>query len=255
MLKKCLIELVRAGKMRRFFVKKDTISDIVEIVGKEHNHIRNVLRHFVGDEIIVCCGDEYDYICVIEKIGKEKTICRVKSKEINDKNPKTQLTVFQALIKKDNMNTIVQKLNELGVSKLIPTKFNYCVVKGSENKTEKLQEIANLSCKQCGRSMPLNVGDVVEGKSFYETLKEYDKVVLANERAGENSLLSAIKNVDPTCKTALIVGPEGGFDENELQLLTNLPNVININLGKRILRSETAAIALSAVLLAKMQEF
>ena len=168
--------------MKRFFVNKEIqVNSSVEIEGIEHNHIKNVMRMSVGDDIVLVCGDNYDYFATITSMSKGSTIVLVKDKSINEYNPRNNVTVFQALVKSDNMSLIVQKLNELGVSDFIPFESEFVTSKDKFGKTSKLQEIANQSVKQCKRSIPMKVHDIVPFKKVYEMVKDYDMVIFANE--------------------------------------------------------------------------
>ena len=140
--------------MKRFFINKTLqVNTNVKIDGIEHNHIKNVLRQKIGDEIILVCGDEYDYFAKIVDISKGETEVEITSKEKNTANPKSDVTVFQALVKSDNMSLIVQKLTELGVKSFVPFESEFITSKDKNNKASKLQEISNQSIKQCKRSI------------------------------------------------------------------------------------------------------
>lgn len=242
--------------MKRFFVNNfKVINNQFEITGSEHNHLKNVMRLCVGDDIIVVTGDIFDYYGKIEKIDKNRTICNIEKSIVNNKNPKTNVTVFNAIVKKDNMALIVQKLNEIGVTSLIPFENEFITAKSTENKKDKLQEIANQSCKQCGRSIPLNVCDCIKFNSLIKKLVEYDIVLFANEVEQNQSISSVLEKVCENSKIAIIIGSEGGFSEKEVVQLKEQKNVVSFSIGKRILRAETASIVVSSIVLFKMGEF
>lgn len=238
--------------MKRFYISEklnDTGYYVIE--GIEHNHIKNVMRMSVGDKLILVCGDEYDYLCQIIDMCKGNTKVEILSKELNRYNPKSNITVFQALVKSDNMSLIVQKLTELGVSTLIPFESEFITSKDKSTKTAKLQEISNQSIKQCKRSIPMSIGTTLSFKGLLETLKNYDEIIFANECEREGVLeLSNLRGK----KVAIIVGSEGGFSENEIDLLKS-NGVKSISMGKRILRAETASIALTSVVMYMMGEW
>ena len=242
--------------IKRFLVDKSSIkNDRVIIDGKEHNHLKNVLRMTAGATIIVTCNDEYDYYCKVEEIQKNFTICKIESREINNANPNANLTVFQALIKGDNMPLVVQKLSELGVAKIVPFESRYVTSKDSSNKVLKLQETANQSCKQCDRSLSLEVEKVLKFKEVVEKLKNYDLVVFANETQKSFDLKKYFtENKIENLKIAVVVGSEGGFSEEEIIQLKNLSNVESVSLGRRILKAETASIAIATIVLYEMGE-
>lgn len=239
--------------MRRFLVSEIDNNNFI-IDGGEHNHLKNVLRLKEGDEIVCIINDEYDYYCRILSIEKNRTLCEILNKEINLANPKKKITVFQALTKKDNMNLIIQKLNELGVTILYPFESVFTTAKDKNNKQDKLQEISNQSSKQCGRSMPMKVEKVLSFKEMKALLKYYSIVIFANEKEHSNTLHSIYQTVRDNDNIAIIVGSEGGFNTSEIEELENNENVKSITLGKRILRAETASIALSALVLFAVNE-
>ena len=237
--------------MRRFLAEQIN-NDKVILEGIEHNHLKNVLRLKEGEEVIVVCGDEYDYKCVIEKISKGDTFLRVVDKELNSNNPKADITVFQALTKHDNMSLIVQKLTELGVKTFIPFESQFITSKDKYSKQEKLQTISNQSIKQCKRSIPMEVKDTLSFNQLVKSLVDYDIVIFANETEKTKSL----KNVKlkPSDKVAIIIGSEGGFSEQECGKIVEA-GAVSVSLGKRILRAETASIGLTSVIMYMMGEW
>lgn len=239
--------------MKRFFVDKELNNlEIVSIDGIEHNHIKNVMRMQVGDDIILVCGDEFDYFAKIIDMSKGDTTCKIIGKELNIYNPIADVTVFQALVKSDNMSLIVQKLTELGVKNFVPFESEYITSKDKLGKSKKLQEISNQSVKQCKRSIPMIVRDVISFKNMANELSKYDKIIFANEceRTCELSKIG-LKSTD---KVAIIVGSEGGFSREEIDKLIDI-GAISITLGKRILRAETASIALASVVMFMLGEW
>ena len=158
--------------MRRFLAEKFN-NDKVILEGTEHNHLKNVLRLKEGDEVIVVCGDEYVYTCVIEKISKGDTILKVVDKTLNTYNPVSDVTVFQALTKHDNMTLIVQKLTELGVKTFIPFESQFITSKDKYSKQEKLQIISNQSIKQCKRSIPMEVKETLNFNNLVVQSRSY----------------------------------------------------------------------------------
>ena len=237
--------------MRRFLANGIN-NNKVFLDGVEHNHLKNVLRLKEGEEVIVVVGDEYDYTCIIEKISKGDTILRVVSKETNSYNSSSDVTVFQALTKQDNMALIVQKLTELGVKTFVPFESQFITSKDKFNKQEKLQTISNQSIKQCKRSIPMEVKPTISFNQLVESVKDYDIVVFANETETTTNLNNL--QLKQNQKVAVIVGSEGGFSEIECEKLVGA-GVKSVTLGKRILRAETASIALTSVIMYLMGEW
>jgi len=239
--------------MKRFFVKQDlNVDNLIKIDGVEHNHIKNVMRMSVGDRLILVCADEYDYLGEIVAMSKGDTLVKVYDRQLNLFNPINNLTVFQALVKADNMTLIIQKLTELGVATFIPFESEFITSKDKFGKTEKFQEVSNQSIKQCKRSIPMMVGDTIKFDKMIDMLKDYDTVIFANE-CEQNLKLSEIK-IENGAKIALIIGSEGGFSNNEIDALIS-HNAKSITMGKRILRAETASIALASVIMYRLGEW
>ena len=240
--------------MKRFYVDKSQLNNNqVVLDGSEHNHLKNVLRLNEGEEVIVVCGDEFDYICKISKIAKNNTLLEVVSKSENTYNPKADVTVFQALTKSENMSLIVQKLNELGVKTFVPFESRYITSKDKFNKQDKLQTVANQSVKQCKRSVPMQVEKTLSFAKLVESLSCFDVVIFANETEKTKNLKDV--KISHENKVAIIVGSEGGFSEDEIKEIEKQPNATSVSLGKRILRAETASIALTGVVMYLMDEW
>jgi len=229
--------------MKRFFLK-DTLGKNLMLAGTEHNHLANVLRLKIGDEIILCNGDEYDYQYKIANITKSQSQLLFVKKAVNEHNPRVDLTVFLAYIKHDNLSLVVEKLNELGVTRLCLFSTERCNISKTSIKLEKLQSIVEQSCKQCCRSFPMQVQF-----SDIKDIAEFDTIVFADETQDSVSIAS----VKPIGKTAIVIGPEGGFTETERKKIVELKGQ-SVSLGVRILRAETAAIASASIVLSKMGE-
>ncbi len=239
--------------MKRFFVNEN-LKDIkyLEIDGIEHNHIKNVMRMNIKDRLILVCGDEFDYEAEIVDIKKGATKVEIQSATKNLHNPTSNVTIFQALVKSDNMSLIVQKLTELGVKDFVPFESDFITSKDKFGKTTKLQDISNQSIKQCKRSIPMKVHSTLKFDEMLIKLKEFDIIVFANE-CEENADLSELK-FNSLKKVAIIVGSEGGFSSIEIDKLRGI-NAKSITLGKRILRAETATIALTSVVMYLLGEW
>lgn len=225
--------------MKKFFAKKQGDNFILE--GDELTHF-NVLRCKVDEEVLVLGTDGFDYLCRVETITKKQATLSVISKSQNTKNPKIDITLFQGLVKGEKLDLIVQKLTELGITNLYTFESEFTIAKSNNNKIERLSRVSQEACKQCGRSLPLNINESISFKDMLEKLKEYDIVLFANEkdRMRNMSSLKAYK------KIAIIVGSEGGFSDNEIEQIIGV-GAVNFGLGERILRAETAAIATSAI--------
>ena len=226
--------------MKKFFAKRN--NDRFEFEDEELNHF-NVLRCRIGEQI-VCLGDDgYDYLCEVDQIGKKKATAVIVSKTLNTKNPQKNITVFQALVKGEKADLITQKLTELGVTKLVMFESKFAIAKSNNNKISRLNKISEEACKQCGRSIPLEISENIAFNQMIESLKDFDIVLFANEKSTDR-IEADLKNSQ---NVAIIVGSEGGFDDDEIALIKDI-GAKEFGLGSRILRAETACIAMSAII-------
>lgn len=235
--------------MKRFFVKQKLGADII-LTGPEFNHLGNVMRAKTGDKVVLVCGDAFDYGYVVGDITRDNAQLTFVSKTKNKQNPTAKFIVFAGLIKFDNLSLTVEKLNELGVSEFVPFTSGHSNIAPTSVNREKLQTIAEQSCKQCGRSIPMIVNQVMDFDEMLEELSSFDKVFYADR--GEKSVKISQMKVSPSDYVALVIGPEGGLSLEEN--LAILEKAQAVTLGKRTLRSETAAIAASAVILGGLGE-
>ena len=231
--------------MRRFFGRIENNKAIID--GDEFVHFKTVLRGKEGDELIVFDGSENVYTCKVQYISKSQAECEILETKICEALPKKNIVLFQALTKKDKMELVLQKAVELGISELAPFESEFCTVKNSENKKERLEKIVISACKQCERSVPMEISDTLSFSTLIEKLKEFDKkeksiILFANERAGENYDFNLLKDMQ---NIAIVVGTEGGFAPKEKIQLEKICE--SISLGKRILRSESASIVLCGI--------
>lgn len=206
----------------------------------------------IGDELILVCGDEYDYSAKIVAMSKGDTSVTIVDKVDNIYNSKSDVTVFQALVKADNMSLIIQKLTELGVKTFIPFESEFITSKDKFGKTSKFQEVSNQSIKQCKRSIPMKVEETLTFNKMLEKLKEFDIILFANECERQDKLSTL--DIEKGKKVAIIIGSEGGFSSVEIDRLVAV-GAKSISLGKRILRAETATIALASVVMFLLGEW
>lgn len=231
--------------MKKFFVDKENMSNAtIQIVGDEFFHLSKVLRTQIGEKIVCLCGDDYIYNCTVVDITKTFASAKIDSKEICLSNPKSNITVFQGLPKGEKLEMIIQKISELGASKIIPFESEFTIAKNNAVKMERLNKIAKEASKQCGRSKPLEIGEIINLLNIKKYLINYDLILFLYEN---NSILNKINNINEKIinskNIAIIIGSEGGFSERENDFISTLA-VEKISLGKRILRTETATIAL-----------
>lgn len=242
--------------MPRFFVKDNQVkNENININGDDVKHIRNVLRKQIGDIIEICNQDNGNsYKCEIEKISEQIIITHIIEK-LEDLEEKIKVDVFQGLPKADKMELIIQKSVELGANSIIPVNMKRCIVKldgkDEDKKIERWNKIAESAAKQCGRNSIPEVKKLINIKNICDIIPNYDQIIVAYENENENTIkseLNALKEKDNKLKIGIVIGPEGGFDEQEIEQLKNCGAKI-VTLGKRILRTETVALNLLSIIM------
>ena len=185
------------NKMRKFFVKNENIQENeIEILGSDVNHIKNVLRLKIEDEIQICNQDtSQNYIGKITKVDKQVVKARIVQKIEATTESNVELHIFQGLPKADKMELIIQKGTELGASQFTPVVFQRSIVKLSEKdamkKVARWQKIAEVSAKQSHRDLVPEVKNVISVKNICHLACEYDKIILAYEKETENHIKNA----------------------------------------------------------------
>lgn len=245
--------------MPKFFTARENITDTQLIIESEDaKHINKVLRLCEGEVITVCDGGGNDYKSKIIGIEDKRIICEILEKHKCETEPKLNITLYQGLPKASKMDYIIQKNTELGISKIVPVSLARCVVKlegksAEEKKTQRWQKIACEAAKQSGRGvipqilMPMNIDQAIE------RAKNDDLVFVPYECEEQTRLKPVLETVSDVKNISFFIGPEGGFDISEIEKLKSA-GVIPITLGKRILRTETAAEAVVSMLMYAFDE-
>ena len=232
--------------MYQFFVESSQIQGTrVIITGNDVNHIKNVLRMQPGEEIAVSNGEDgKEYRCGIEELYEDEIICTLRFVKEDGVELPSKIYLFQGLPKADKMELIVQKAVELGVYEIIPVATRRAVVKLDEKKAKskiaRWQTISEAAAKQSKRRIVPRVHTVMSFKEAVNYARECQVKIVPYELAeGMGKTRELISSLKPGQDIAIFIGPEGGFEENEVQIA--LDNGIEpITLGKRILRTETA---------------
>lgn len=239
--------------MPRFFVKSNQIKqDNIEILGEDIKHIKNVLRKNIGDKIEICDSESgKSYNCEITQLYDNSILTHIIEKYPEISSP-IQVDIFQGLPKSDKMELIIQKSVELGVNKIIPVSMKRCVVKldnkESVKKIARWQKISESAAKQCGRNNIPEISNVITLKDI--DVSQYDVLIVCYENEKVNTLKAELAkiNTDSKIKIGVVIGPEGGLDEQEVELLKNNGAKI-VTLGNRILRTETVALNILSILM------
>ena len=243
--------------MYHFFVAPEQIGEKeIWIEGSDVNHIRNVLRMTPGEKITVSSGaDGKEYFCEISRLLEDQVVAEIlEQKEASSELP-SKLALFQGLPKSDKMELIIQKAVELGAYEVIPMATHRAVVKldqkKEESKRKRWNAIAESAAKQSKRTV---IPEVTKVFSFREAVtyavETYDVCLIPYECAeGMKQTRAILAKVQPGTSAAILIGPEGGFEEAEIAYAQE-KGVRPITLGHRILRTETAGLAvLSALML------
>ncbi|HIT70640.1 MAG TPA: 16S rRNA (uracil(1498)-N(3))-methyltransferase [Candidatus Scatovivens faecipullorum] len=247
--------------MRKFFVKENQInSELITILDEDVNHIKNVLRLNVGENLQICDIDSSkNYICEILELTAKSVTCKILEEIQSIAEGNVELHIFQGLPKADKMELIIQKGTELGVSEFVPVSFKRSIVKISpkdeKKKIDRWNKISEVAAKQSKRDIIPKVRNVESIKNVCNEIKNYDIVLLAYELEENNYIkneLLKIKNTKENYKIAVIIGPEGGIEKEEVEVLENAGAKV-ISLGKRILRTETVALQVSSIIMYELE--
>ncbi len=234
--------------MYQFFVPPENIhGDRILIDGSDVNHIKNVLRMQVGEEIAVSNGiDGKEYRCGITAISDNVIECELRFIKEDGVELPSRIYLFQGYPKGDKMELIVQKAVELGAFEIVPVFMKRCVVKldakKALNKVNRFQAIAEAAAKQSKRAIIPTVHECMTMKQAVEYAKELDVVLVPYELADNMSKTRQImEELKPGQSIGFFIGPEGGIDTEEIKLLEEI-DAKPLTLGKRILRTETAGL-------------
>ena len=245
--------------MYRFYVSADQLAEKeVFISGGDVNHIKNVLRLEVGDWIVACDGNGTDYVSRIQSICSDEVVASIEKVQPTGTELPVRITLFQGMPKKDKLELIIQKAVELGACEIVPVMTKRTVVKLSEEKKinkrlEHWQSIAYAAAKQCDRGIIPTVHKPVSYEEALAMADQLDYNVIPYEL--QTGMEEARKIVDQACKQrslGIFIGPEGGFEPEEVERAMTR-NIHPMTLGKRILRTETAGMALLSILMFQMQ--
>lgn len=250
--------------MPKFFVKSNQIkNNKIEIINEDVNHIANVLRCKIGDKLNICNIDNGEnYEAEIIQINKDSIDLKIIKDIESESESNIHINILQGLPKADKMELIIQKSTELGVKEITPVNMERCVVKvngkDEARKIERWQKIAEVAAKQSGRDIIPKVNNIIRLKDIEKILIDYNCILVTYEKEENNTLKHELLNLKKEIKEknnlniAILIGPEGGISENEIDYLKQIGTKI-ITLGKRILRTETVALAVSSIILYELE--
>lgn len=255
--------------MSKFFVESEQINgNTITIVGEDAYHIYKVLRMQVGDTLTVCDGNGTDHLAKIKEISKQCTVADIVETFPSVQEPAINVVLFQGLPKSDKMDYIIQKCVELGIARIVPITTVRTIVRLKDKqdvkkKVQRWNKISEEASKQCNRGMvpivdePLDLSQAAFEAAkldfcfvLYEEHRQYSIKDILN-KARDSILNSRKSNIDIDAlkpSIGFFVGPEGGFEKNEIELLQKY-NILPASLGTRILRTETAGVcAISCIM-------
>lgn len=240
--------------MYHFFVTPEQVKgEEIWIRGLDVNHIKNVLRMKIGEELQISDGNNKKYLCEIASITSDEVCVQIKEEIQSDTELPSQIYLFQGLPKSDKMELIVQKAVELGAYEIIPVATKRAVVKLDDKKATKKVErwnaISEGAAKQSGRNVIPQVKPVMSYKEAIQYAKNLDVVLIPYELAERmEETKQIIESIVPGQSLGIFIGPEGGFETQEVEYAVE-HGAKAITLGKRILRTETAGLTTLSILM------
>lgn len=245
--------------MDRFFVGKNNINlenKTCIIEGEDVKHISKVLRCRIGEELEICDNDNNEYICEITNIDKSQVELNIVEVVDIKRESDLQIKVYQGLPKGPKMEMILQKLTEVGVDEIILVQTKRTVVKvddkKEDKKIERWERIIYEAAKQSKRGKIPKLRGVLSFKEALADMKENDFNIAPYENERTKSIKQAIKGVDIK-NIGIFVGPEGGFEDTEIKAIEEIGGQ-SVSLGPRILRTETASLVASSIVLYELSD-
>ncbi|MGN1103499.1 MAG: RsmE family RNA methyltransferase [Candidatus Coproplasma sp.] len=229
----------------RFFVDKIDYPDVTEVTldGEEFAHAKTVLRVGEGSELTLLDNTSNEYTAIVTKVFKNALSAHITGVNRGEREPNTLIYLLIGALKGDKTELVVQKACELGVSKIGVFNSKYCSAYMNANKIERLKKVAKEAAKQCLRSVVPEVEYFDDFSSALASAQEYVNKLFFCEFADGSE--ASFNDISGSC--ALVVGSEGGFADEEYALAKEKYAFKGMSLGKRILRAETAAIAVCSI--------
>lgn len=242
--------------MQQIFVNEEPIEGRFTVTGDDMHHLVRVVRIKKGEIIRVSTASGNNYLCSVSDILDKELLVDV-TEQVNSTELSNKIYLFQAIPKGDKMETIIEKTVELGVYEIIPVQMKNCIVKlddkKKKNKLSRFQTVALTAAKQSKRSIVPNIHEVLSFKEAMEYGANLDLLLLPYEsKNGMKDTYDVINGLQKGQSVGIFIGPEGGFDESEIELVKDKCKLIS--LGRRILRTETAAICSLSMLMLKSEE-
>ena len=249
--------------MYRFFVEPSQVEEhVIRIHGTDMNHIKNVLRMKIGEEILISTGEKTEYTCYIEAYEEEEVLAHIMYAQEAGYELASRIYLFQGLPKADKMELIIQKAVELGVYEIVPVATKRAVVKLDPKKDDKKaaakvsrwQSIAESAAKQAGRALIPQIATCITFEKALRMCNGLDAALIPYEKAeGMQHARDQVRALHGKHSIGIFIGPEGGFEESEIEA-ARAAGAIPITLGHRILRTETAGLTMLSILMFELEE-
>ncbi len=239
--------------VHRFFVKPEQIKETEVILTQPHAHqIRNVLRMRPGERIIVLDNSGWEYVVELTSVDRDEIKGQVVEKRLNPSEPSTKVTLYQALLKGEQFELVLQKGTEIGVVSFVPVISERCIVGDVAlvaKKRERWERIITEAAEQSGRGFLPKLEEPVLFARACRSLKLRGGLALMPwEGERKRSLREILTREKKPFSVNIVVGPEGGFSEREVEMARRY-GITTVSLGPRILRAETAGIVAAALVL------
>ena len=244
--------------MQHFFVIPEQVGETeIYVTGQDVNHMKNVLRMKIGEQVEISDGNNKKYLCEVSAYEDEQAVLRILELREADTELKSRLYLFQGLPKNDKMELIVQKAVELGAYEVIPVSMKRCVVKldakKAAKKVERWNSISESAANQAGRSIIPKVSDVVSYREALERAEQLDVVLVPYElEEGMAETKKLLHQIQPGQSVGIFIGPEGGFEREEVEQAIEA-GAHPVTLGRRILRTETAGFTMLSILMFELE--
>lgn len=241
--------------MPRFFVSKDAVAGGEAVItGPDARHLARSLRMAEGDRITVCDGAGTDYFCRLTRIRDDEVRAAVLESARSEAEPPYRATVYQALVKGDRTDAVITKSVEFGASEIVFFESSRCIVRAkdeSPNKSQRRSRLASEAAMQCGRGRIPPVCGPLGFAEMLDCARSADIALFCYENEKKTRLPDVLPGVCPAT-VSIVIGPEGGFSAEEAELAAER-GLIPVGLGERILRTESAAPFVLAVLSGKYE--
>ena len=238
--------------MHRFFVAPDTIREtLVQLRGPIAHQIRDVLRLRPGDEIVLLDNSESAYRVGLVRVERDVVRGRVEEKWKLETEPRARVTLYQAMLKGQKFDWVLQKGTELGIGAFVPVLSARCIVSRADNvsdsRLDRWQRILVEAAEQSARARLPNLSDVMMFKAAWENASRGGLSIIPWEEERSTGLREALQEIPKSKEINVFIGPEGGFTEEEISIAKGF-GINSISLGPRILRAETAGIVAAAAI-------